>query len=354
MNPPAKTLQRAFHIFDETIRLSNDNDDLGKQPLRDARETVVTAVREGLTTLYSTRDESKPTFTDTVQGSYALATGIGPTGKRDYDVDLALAFNIDHQDERWKDPTTLKLDVIAALEEALPKGAVVEMMHPCVRVVFADKNLHVDLACYAVGGNGQHLARGYKGSGDERKYWAPSEPKVLAEKLQWPNTDSKERDQYRRVIRAFKRWKDLHFPESGEASPPGVGLTMLVRDAFRPTFKVAGEANDLKALRTVVDYAVGRFQRVLDSETQTFVPTLTLPLPTLPRNNVFDRMSSKQMEAFHTKLTALQAGLREAANASDPADAADMLRKYFGDDFPTVKSTAAKLAGAVIGTSHSG
>lgn len=349
-----KSLQSAFFLFDETIRLSNVDDDVGKAPLREAREKVVAAVRAGLTAKYKDREESKPTFTDTVQGSYAIATGIEPTGQRDYDVDVALTFNIDHTDARWADPSVIKGEVEDALNSQSIEGATVEMMRPCIRVSFPAKRLHVDLAIYAVGGSNQHLARGFRGSSADKKQWERAEPGLLAERLRPSHSNSEHRDQYRRVVRALKRWKDINFRERGDSAPPGVGLTMLVRDGFRPAFKADGKPNDLAALLDVVKAAIGRFTPVWDDETGSCTYRLVATLPAEPYNDVFAKLSANQMSQFKAKLEALRDTLQSATDARDPADAADLLRtKCFGDDFPEVESAAAKQGPAVVGVSHS-
>ena len=81
-----------------------------------------------------------------------------------------------------------------------------------------------------------------------------------------------------------------------------------------------------------------------------------MSLPVAPKNDIFEKMTNKQMDDFKDKLTTLKKSLIEAHKEVDPVEACIILRKVFGDDFPVPKKddTGQKREKAMIASSHSG
>ena len=136
-----------------------------------------------------------------------MGTGIKPLSEQDYDIDVALLFNLS------KDDYTA-LEVKRWVFEAIDKQfRTVEYKKPCVRVQYlknGDSAFHVDLACYANSNTDKkiYLSKGKPTSTGSDKKWEVSEPKELKSKINGKYSDTYEKQQFKRAIRYLKRWKD--------------------------------------------------------------------------------------------------------------------------------------------------
>ena len=103
---------------------------------------------------------------------------------------------------------------------------------------------HVDLVVYTYADKDDtdsqlYLARGKNSESDET-CWEKSDPVGLVNDVndKYKGDDAKEdREQFRRIIRYFKRWKNKKFSNSGNAEPPGIGITLIAVDKFEVSKK---------------------------------------------------------------------------------------------------------------------
>ncbi|MEP0884044.1 nucleotidyltransferase [Trichocoleus sp. ST-U3] len=323
-------LQTQFNNFHNTIKVDfGDN-----QPLRDKRDLIVGNLRDGLRKLFPT---NTPTFKSFNQGSYDLATGVEPLLGEDYDIDVGIIFNF--QKNTYK-PVQVKVWVYDALNTGL---RTVEIKRPCVRVQYhynGAKWFHVDLAIYStdrdyLGNEVHHIAKGFIGSSEDKKIWEVSEPFRLKELLKSKITDGSDREQFRRIIRYLKRWKDYNFSSMVAGRPTGIALTACCYNLFVPqkdyvynsyTNSYAYQYNDMRALQNVVSGIIGMF---------TWNNQISVKLPVQPYNNLFEKMSDSQMLLLKTKIIALRDILLIASNEPLHSNAYIKLQKVFGNDFPT-------------------
>ncbi|WP_214834376.1 nucleotidyltransferase [Exiguobacterium sp. s152] len=337
--------QKEFLDFHEKIKLKLEN-----QVLSEKRDIIIKRIRENLS-----KDESKP-FTIFNQGSYAMKTGIVPLDGN-YDIDVGLYFDMSRDDalsveaKRW---------VYNAVKNHTDN---VVYKNPCVTVTYS-AGYHVDITIYsATNANGKvYLAKGKPNSNAEDKFWDESNPKDLIEVVKYHLSDEEDRKQFRRVVRYLKRWKDIHFADVN-GKPTGIALTSCAyhwlniqkeTDSFtgKKTYK------DLDALIILVQQMISRFiddMVEIDGEYK-WMPRLKVTLPVEPKPDLFEKMTSSQMQTFKEKLERLLKGLEEAKIKVDPVDAAKILQKYFGTDFPipTRPTTGKKsVAKAVIPSSES-
>lgn len=173
------------------------------------------------------RDSKKlPGFEVLNQGSYSMHIGTEPLEGKEYDIDVGLRFNVD---KNAYEPMELKNIIQEVLANHIDYGAVIKK--PCVTVTYKKEGeaaYHVDLVCYVYENKDDHdsqlyLARGKESIPDEI-CWEKSDPKGLIDYIN-NAVDEEQRQQYRRVIRYFKRWKNLKFDSSGHAEPAScVGL----------------------------------------------------------------------------------------------------------------------------------
>lgn len=313
-------LQTEFNKFHELIKLKNIENN---QDLRDKRDMLVEELQTWL------KKNDKPTVAFMNQGSYAMGTGVKPLedNENDYDIDVGLKFNLQTSD--YPNPVEVKIWV----EEALTRvNRTVEMMRPCVRVQYTKNGkptYHVDFAIYGLNGEQLQLAKGFRGSSAENKYWEDSDPEKLKKLLNDKFVDTDERAQFKRIIRYLKRWKDDKFPTKGDAAPTGIALTAMCYQWFKPkTEKWNGdkEINDLKALKyLLIEICKSGNNCGLD-----------VRLPVKPRNELCEKInaSDNHVEKYKNKMKALKDAVSTAFGEIDPAEAAKMLEKEFGSDFP--------------------
>ena len=342
-------VQPQFIAFHEAIQLTNLDENT---TLRQKRDVLLDKLRAGLAKKFE--GQTVPTFSHRNQGSYSIGTGIKPTNGRDFDIDVALLFNIDAKD--FPDPVVVKGWVQEVLD-APPHNA--EIKRPCVTVQYTAGGAdayHVDFAVYACQpvGSIPQLATGFVGSSPELKAWVPSDFVGLQDKLAGRFADPDEHQQYRRVIRYLKRWKDVDFSASGESAPKGIGLACAAYNWFQPVGTTDAVSrsrsdDDLSAILRLVDGMLMAFR------TQNGERRLRTPLPAAPHGDPFERMSAEQMSSFEAKLKTFRDCLRAAEGTADPVKSCAELARVFGVDFPVpsaAESAAATAAAAVVATGH--
>lgn len=326
-------LQTQFNKFHETIKIDFE----GNKPLREKRNRILGELRAGLKKQYPT---NTPTFKDFIQGSYDLATGVEPLQGEDYDIDVGLDFNLTTDQVK---PVDLKEIVYNILNSVAKRTVVIK--RPCVRVQYHNAGevaYHIDLAIYAHGkdfwGNMNdklHIAKGYLGSSADKKIWEISEPYQLKELIKSKISNNSDREQFRRVIRYLKRWKDYNFTSTGTGKPTGIALTALCYNLFtvekdrlyNPSIGAYYyKYNDLRALTKVVAGILNQFN---------WNNKISVKLPVQPYNDLFEKMSDNQMLNFKTKLQNFKIILENASNYTQITMACLHLRGGFGGDFPT-------------------
>lgn len=323
-------LQTQFLKFHDAIKIDFDDNQL----LRDKRDLVVRNLKDGLKTLFS-RDT--PTFDCFNQGSYDLATGVEPLAGEDYDIDVGIVFNFSKNSFK---PVEVKKWVYDALNTG---SRTLEIKRPCVRVQYhhnGAKWFHVDLAIYSLDKHPwlkqelHHIAKGFWGSSEDKKIWELSEPFKLKELLKSKITNLSDREQFRRIIRYLKRWKDCNFSSTGSERPTGIALTACTYNLFKPqtsvicsscTGSLQYQYDDLKALHHVVDGIIGMFN---------WKNEISVKLPVEPYNDLFAKMNNNQMVSMQIKLINLQIALSTATMESNTLIACAKLKKIFGQDFP--------------------
>ncbi len=349
-------IQRQFIKFHDAIKLTFDDDDV----LRQARDSALETLKTRLKANFENKGEKAPKFEKFDQGSYAMCTGIKPQ-KSDYDIDVGLKFEIDKDD--YVDAVKVKEWVHDALSDDTHK---VVVRRPCVTVyVYEDDGEtlkhHVDFAVYAANNKDSnlYLAKGMLNSESSNRVWEVADPNGLLDAISSKFKDE-DAEQFRRVVRYLKRWRDLRFSIEGNAAPIGIGLTFAGYHWFNPVNRVVDawsgttERDDHTALLNLVSAMLNRFNATVEDDETGYRLEVTLPVN--PGGDLFKKMTLKQMGTFKEKLEVLKVALEDAQAETDPVKAAEMLVKQFGDDFqvPTSKSTSSASGPGYVGSSSSG
>lgn len=306
-------IQKQFEDFHTAILFDVDS----SNDLRDRRDTILNNLSDKIS-------EDAPAYVKFTQGSYALYTGIIPLdGNPDFDIGIQFdCLTSDHED-----PLDLKKYVAEALKH---QGRSVKIRRPCVTVTYFkdEKPLHhVDLAVYATDIFGKtKIAWGKESDAKENRTWETSRPKELIELVANKYTgDAK--SQFRRCVRALKRWRDYKI---GHSNLPSIGLTVAAYNVFSHQKDVIdGRPIDILALRNLANSILALWdgQRIKVS------------LPVEPYNDLFESMTDVQIADFKDKLKALRGALDDAHDHADTHEACKIMVRHFGEDFPVPPKT---------------
>ena len=261
-------VQSYFESFDSKIRLGRFEEN---KTLREKRDIIRKKVDDGLGAIFEKHEDEVPNWEWRDQGSYELGTGIKPIGGAEIDIDQGLYFDIDPQD--W-DPVTLKKRIREVLDGHTTKPP--SIRRPCVTVWYqkgGEPIYHVDIAVYAKGSTWakSQIAMGKENSSDEYRFWAVSDPQGLIDALYRQFPSGPRRDQFRRVVRALKRWKDFNFSDAGNEAPLGVALTACAYHGLQTKFADPfglKDPDDRTALLGLVKWILSRIYPVWDPATK--------------------------------------------------------------------------------------
>ncbi len=314
--------QPLFRRFDEKIKLHRYQEN---KELVERGQVVLDHIRQNIAVPHS--------FDFFWQGSYAIGTGTQPVNG-DYDIDIGVEFNVRHDEHN---PVTVKRWVYNAVKNLKSDGQLqpdVRWRGPCITVYYQRANepkYHVDLAVMVKEryGRGVCLARGRE---NEQGQWERDDRRGFVESLDRRFTGS-DGEQFRRVIRYLKRWKDVQFPPEGVWAPSGFALTIAASNWFRPakaSWYHDVTYDDLEATRLLVQRIHGEFRQHWDGQNRRYAHSLPLQFSYAPQDDVMAKMVPEQHQQLFQRLEQLVQWLDEARRTGTTAP----LRKAFGNDFP--------------------
>lgn len=329
-------VQKYFVQFDEAIRFDRDHE---KQILAEKRERILRRLSEGIKR-QRVEGVKIPSYEPFNQGSYAMDIGVKPVDG-DFDLDVGLRFDLSK--DEYPDPLVVKTWVHDAVKSHTSK---VEVRRTCVTVFYQEGGedvYHVDLAIYSSGKRNSdgkdYIAKGKPGSRREERFWEPSDPQELQNVIM-NGRSGEDAQQFRRVIRVLKRWKELRLSKHhGRAAPKGIALTVAAHDEFAVSVKkdVSGKNtgyDDLGALIRLVSRILNRFESSWSAEDRRYVSRLRIRHPVSRDYDFCSNMTSASMLGFKEGLGALLSALTRAQEIGDTRAACQALRQQLGDDFP--------------------
>ena len=321
------SLQNQFKKFNENIRLSATKLD----ELREKRNKILDKLRA---------NEDLPSFEEFGQGSYRMGTEVKPIDK-DYDIDVGLRFNVNKND--YEAPLTLKKQIRDILKNHTEYGA--EIKTPCVTVTYkkdGETAYHVDIVTYTYEDKENkesqlYLAKGKEFAKAENIKWEVADPLGLINEIE-NRFSGEDKEQYKRIIRYLKRWKNLNFSSDGNNEVPGIGITLLAYDLFSPSkeYDYLEEKyvyDDLNALIDFIRKVKSKFILKYDLESNESKYSISLDLPVQPYTDVFSKMTLNQMNNFRNKICKLYDDLIIVKDEADIIEQCKKLNQIFGDDF---------------------
>lgn len=232
------------------------------------------------------------------------------------------------------DPGIVKRWVRDALAEHTDD---IRIKTPCVTVTYK-AGYHVDLAVYAepdMDFSGELPLSWGKEHASEQN-WQINNPGELKRQIATTFGET-ERKQFRRVLRALKRWRDLTYKNAtSHAAPVGVGLTIAGLTMFSPQVDVFNDTQDDRlATEIFVKNLLNAFRNSCWSEKdQAYGRRLEVKVPFAPYGDVFARINNNNMAKLEGYLQDLLADLEAARDAEKNTVACQYMRDSFGTDFP--------------------
>ena len=330
-------IQTHFNKFHNKIKLGRQ--DAAYKKARDRDDSITAQVKTAF------KDEGYPVDDDFIQGSLKTSTGIVPISG-DYDIDRALVIE---EGKAPENPVTPKKKTLEVLEDRGFKNA--KIKKPCVTADYASDNVHIDLIIYKKSGDQHYLAVGKKNSDENHREWSEADPRGLMEWItdfsdQHDDDEAAVRTQFRHLVRYLKRWRDVQFSDTVRPKVFSIGLTVMVKEEFVPTFSSEGAREDLEALRATVEAILDADYFDEEDERKYRVRVY---LPVEPYRDIFDGSSLNTGTQLRNKLTHLKDELKKAEGLSDEREQCKILNKLFGDDFkvPDPPKGGSKAARAI-------
>ena len=340
-------IQSHFDKFHGKIMLGRQ--DAVYKKARERDDSITQAVKK------SFEEANYPVISDFIQGSLATNTAIIAIAG-DCDVDRALVLDANDAPSNPVDP---KKNALSVLEIRGFKNA--KIKKPCVTADYASENVHIDFPIYKKSGDQHYLAVGKKNSDEKNREWSVADPRGL---INWVNDSdihgdlaSKKHDQYRRLVRYLKRWRDWNFSDNVAAKVYSIGLVVMAKQCFSPSFSEEGFRQDMIALRQTVELMLNAnyFAWVAPD---TYKVAVTLPVQ--PWRDIFYGSSIDTGTQFRNKLRQLKSKLLEAESLDDEHNQCKIMNDLFGDDFvvPDPPSGSSKikkatyLTAGAVGTSQ--
>lgn len=332
--------QSKFIKFHDKIKLSRE--DCEYKDAREKDDSILKAIKTSL------KDEGYPVIDNFLQGSMSTSTGVKNRGE-DFDIDRAVVIAFDDSPD---DPVKVKKIVLKVLEDRGFKNA--KIKKPCVTADYISKNLHIDIPIYREYNGNYELAIGKKNSGDDSKEWSASDPKGLKEWINdaslYTGSANKKLEQYKRIVRYLKRWRDNKFSTAVAKKVFSISLTVMAKEQFKPSLDDNNKANDLVALRDTVNDMLHADYFSYQGNEQYRV---RVTLPKSPWRDIFYGSSLNTGTQFYNKLTTLKNKLDKAIEETDLTKQCKILNEVFGDDFevPSSSSTIRKATYSTAGAS---
>ena len=313
-------IQSHFINFHNKIKLSKTDESYSNARKRD--DSITADIKEAFVEM------GFPVIDDFIQGSFSTDTAIVNLND-DFDIDRAIV--IDFQDSP-DDPVKVKRTAYDVLLDRGFKNPKVKK--PCVTADYSSERLHIDIPIYRLRYGVHELAVGKINSDENNKEWSVADPKGLKDWIKnnssyGGSADSKQQ-QYNRIVRYLKRWRDEKFSDLAVKKVYSIGLTVMAKMCFSPYFNNQGQPRDLDALKYTVSNILshGFFTNLGNDQFRVAVS-----LPVSPYRDIFDGSSIDTGTQLKNKMIHLGAKLNEAIAESNETKQCNILNSVFGADF---------------------
>lgn len=321
--------QTHFIKFHNAIKLSKMDDAYADARAKD--DSITKAVKEAF------RDKGYPTIEDFIQGSFATDTAIISL-HGDFDIDRAIVIDGDQAPDNPVSPKKVVADVLEK------RGfSNVRIKKPCVTADYKAVDLHIDFPIYKKSGTNYYLAIGKNGSDENNREWSTSDPKGLKDWIKNKSAYIGSADakllQFNRLVRYMKRWRDHKFSSAVSSKVHSIGLTVMIKNHFQPSFDNEGMPCDAIALRNTAQSILNsnHFQYRGEGQYKVYAA-----LPVAPYRDIFDGSSLDTGTQLKNKLGKLVEKMDAALGESDEIKQCSTFQWLFGDDFPVPEASKSR------------
>ena len=312
--------QTHFNKFHNAIKLSKTDDSYSNA--REKDDSITKAVKGAF------KENGYPIIEDFIQGSFSTDTAILSLDG-DFDIDRAVVIDDQQAPDNPVDPKKVVLDV---LEKRGFTNA--KIKKPCVTADYKTQNLHIDFPVYKKSSSSYYLAVGKKGSDEENREWTHSDPKGLKDwikdKSAYIGSSDEKLQQFNRLVRYLKRWRDHKFSPAVAAKVYSIGLTVMAKSFFQPAFNSDGKPCDASALRDTAERILNSVYFVYLGDEQYRVK-VKLPVPSY--RDIFDGSSIDTGTQLRNKLSKLVEKMNSAMGKECEVEQCKIFNWLFGDDF---------------------
>jgi len=319
------SLQTQFNKFNETISLSWQDEKI--KNIREKNDSILEDIKKKF------KEEGYPLIASFKQGSYMTNTTIEPFDK-EYDIDVGIVIDNDKAPENPVDTKKTLRDVLLTRNFKEPK-----IKKPCVTAQYfkaGEKSFHLDYPIYKKDKfNTYYLAVGKEHSSSDDWKWEESDPKGL---IEWLNdidsfSSNEAYQQYKRLIRYMKRWRDFCITGTEKKKIYSIGLAIMIKESFAMSISNDGDINDIIALLNTVKNMKRKYFTCVDYINKKYDVKVNLPVK--PYRDVFDKHGSTVGTLFYNKLEKLQLNIDVVNKEDSLIKKCEILKdNCFGDDFP--------------------
>jgi len=301
---------KQFEEYHKKIKLSSSkkNELIGKEGKKGSRD----ALRDRIKKDFKEKGRKEPKFY--MQGSFSMNTTINPISA-EYDLDDGVYLqNIDTSKpiDKWETPETVHKWIIDAVDGHTSKKPTDKNL--CVRVHYADERKHIDLPIYAQKDDTYYLA--VKGKG-----WVESDPKEI--KDWFLDEINKKGEQFRRIVRYLKGWKDFRENENNQVKLYG-GFQLTVIAAYN---FVSSDSDEESFFKTITN---------IKSNLWTYKEQIRHPKN--GSKNIIEHYTESRREKFVEEFEKMYEKAKAAYEENDCVEKSKKWRKIFGDRFPLLKN----------------
>ena len=344
------TIQKKFLEFNKNIHLTREESVYSDARKKD--DSILAKIKERF------KEEGYPVVSDFIQGALSTFTAIKEQSE-DFDIDRGIVIDADKAPDNPLKPKEVILDI---LEQRGFENATIKK--PCVTADYKNDNLHIDIPIYKRDSYGNYQLA--VGKSNSTKEWSDSDPIGLRD---WINDfdmylyyKDEHRDQFRRLVRYIKKWRNHQFSDSIKKKIFSIGLTVMFKEKFQPSINDEGIADDVQALRNTIN-AILRADYFIPQDDNKY--KIRIDLPVTPYRDIYDgKGSSERGTQLYNRLNRLVDKLNEVSDPSmDLSKQCEIMNKQFGDQFPTVAVTEKNftesndssnifLSAGIVGTSN--
>jgi hypothetical protein len=328
-------LQTHFKEFEDKIRLTWSDEKL--KTIREKDTSIQGDIKLAF------KEKGYPVLYFFQQGSYATQTCIEPLNEGDdYDIDVGVVIS---KSTAPDNPVDVKKTLRDVLKDRNLKNPKIKM--PCVTAQYynqGEKRFHLDYPIYSETDTGSFsLAIGKENSSDETRKWENGDPKGL---IEWLNDLSSFSDedyyaQYKRLVRYLKRWRDYSFSAADRKKVYSIGLTVMLKEAFKGNISTDGENNDLECLLNTMKAILndGYFKQVGYDEEYNPQYEICVTLPVEPWRDIFTKHGKTLGTSMYNKFKILIDNLEIVRLEQSLEKQCKILAdNVFGSDFPIPKN----------------